>query len=152
MAGIGAAPPRGDRLSETQHRPAQTPASLPHPRHVKEMKIMSMATASDVDMAPASTRPRVTPALPVAGCAALAEFCDWDLGSSLGPQSLPPVKARANEITMLRSITWGYRRQYETLLRPMNWRGRSFRPWRLDRYLAKNPTNWPDFFNDNGKG
>jgi hypothetical protein len=46
---------------------------------------MSIATASDIEIAPAPARPLVKPLLLAAGCAALADwlFYGWDAGISL---------------------------------------------------------------------
>jgi len=89
------------------------------------MKAMSIATASDFEVVPAPARPRVTP---------------------------PPVEAHVNKIPVLWSIARHYRRNYQIRLRPVNWRGWGFRTWRLDRYLANNPTISPNFSDDSGRG
>ncbi len=49
------------------------------------MNTMSIATASDFEIAPAPARPLVTPLLLAAGCVALADwlFYGWDIGISL---------------------------------------------------------------------
>jgi hypothetical protein len=49
------------------------------------MNTMSIATASDFEIAPAPARPRVTPLLLAAGCVALADwlFYGWQIGISL---------------------------------------------------------------------
>jgi Ca2+/Na+ antiporter len=60
--------------------------------------------------------------------------------ASLGPQALPSVEAYVKKVPVLWSIAWDFRHIYETRLRPGNWRAWSFRTWRLQRYLANNPS------------
>jgi hypothetical protein len=71
--------------------------------------------------------------------------------ASLGPQALPSVEDYVAKIPALWSIARDYRHNYDRM-RPANWRGWSFRTWRLDRYLANNPAISPNSSNDSGKG
>jgi hypothetical protein len=71
--------------------------------------------------------------------------------ASLGPQALPSVEAYVKKVPVLWSTAWDYRHTYETRMRPGNWRAQSFRTWRLERYLANNPSIPPNL-SDSGKG
>jgi hypothetical protein len=64
--------------------------------------------------------------------------------AALGPQALPSIEAYVHKIPGLWSVARNYRHNYETRLRPANWRAWSFRTWRLDRYLANNPAIPPN--------
>jgi hypothetical protein len=59
---------------------------------------------------------------------------------SLGPQALPSVEAHVEKVPVLWSIAWDFRHLHESRLRRGNWRDWSFRTWRLERYLANNPS------------
>lgn len=73
--------------------------------------------------------------------------------ASLGPQVLPSIELYASKVPELWSIAWDIRhRDYQARLRPANWRAWGFRTWRLERYLANNPTISPKLSDDNGKG
>ena len=87
MAGALAPPPR-HRLPETRRR--QDPAPRPTAGFatspsspIQENKTMSIATASDLEIAPA--RPLLMPLAAAAGCVVLADwlFYGWDVGISL---------------------------------------------------------------------
>jgi hypothetical protein len=69
-----------------------------------------------------------------------------DLGylASLGPQALPAIKALGKDVPGLWSIAWDDWHDFQTRMRPGNWRAWSFRAWRLARYLANNPDMPPD--------
>jgi hypothetical protein len=49
-------------------------------------------------------------------------------------------RSPCEKVPVLWSIAWDFRHIHETRLRPGNWRGWSFRTWRLERYLANNPS------------
>jgi hypothetical protein len=72
--------------------------------------------------------------------------------ASLGPQALPPLEAHVKNVPVLWSIASDYRHEYETRMRPGNWRAWSFRAWRLERYLANNPPISPNFSDSGGRG
>jgi Domain of unknown function (DUF4173) len=70
---------------------------------------------------------------------------------SLGPQAEPALGPYFEKIPPL-GVTIYRRRQADLgRSRPQNWRAWSFRAWRLQRYLANNPTT-PPSPNDNGRG
>jgi hypothetical protein len=62
---------------------------------------------------------------------------------SLGPQAEPALRPYLKEIPALESVMSECR--YGSNYRPPleNWRGWSFRTWRLERYLANNPDTLP---------
>jgi hypothetical protein len=61
--------------------------------------------------------------------------------AGLGPQALPALEAHIKQIPALGPIARDRRncRDHALSQHPANWRGWSFRAWRLQRYLAKNP-------------
>jgi len=61
--------------------------------------------------------------------------------AGLGPQALPALEAHIKQIPALGPIARDRRncRDHALSQHPPNWRGWSFRAWRLQRYLAKNP-------------
>jgi hypothetical protein len=61
--------------------------------------------------------------------------------ASLGPQALPALEAHIKQIPALGPIARERRncRGHALSLHPANWRGWSFRAWRLERYLSNNP-------------
>lgn len=64
--------------------------------------------------------------------------------ASLGPQALPSLEPYASKVPELWSIAWDIRhRDYQAGRQPVNWRAWGFRTWRLERYLANNPTISP---------
>jgi uncharacterized protein DUF4153 len=83
VVGIAGRPPRGHRLLKAQRTEVQAQGQAPHPHSSREMKVMSIATTSDFEIAPA--RPLVTPLVLAAGCVALADwlFFGWAIGISL---------------------------------------------------------------------
>ena len=58
---------------------------------------------------------------------------------SLGPQVLPILEPRLQQIPALQPYVAGFRFDYETRTQQINWRAWGFRTWRLDRYLSNNP-------------
>jgi hypothetical protein len=66
---------------------------------------------------------------------------DLNYLAGLGPQALPALEAHLRQIPALGPIARDRRncRDHALSLRPANWRGWSFRAWRLQRYLANNP-------------
>jgi hypothetical protein len=70
---------------------------------------------------------------------------------SLGPQALPSVEAYVKKVPVLWSIAWDFRHIHESRLGRGNWRGWTIRTWRLDRYLANNPSRPPNL-SDSGRG
>jgi hypothetical protein len=66
---------------------------------------------------------------------------DLNYLAGLGPQALPALEAHLKQIPALGPIARDRRncRDHALSLRPANWRGWSFRAWRLQRYLANNP-------------
>jgi hypothetical protein len=85
VAGIAARPARRHRLPETQRTQTKTKGQIPHSRPSREIKTMSIAAASDFEIAPAPARPLVTPLILAAACVALADwlFYGWQIGVSL---------------------------------------------------------------------
>jgi hypothetical protein len=73
--------------------------------------------------------------------------------AGLGPQALPILEAHIKQIPSLGPITRDRRncRDHALSLHPTNWRGWSFRAWRLQRYLANNPNIAPPPL-DGGQG
>ena len=71
--------------------------------------------------------------------------------ASLGPQVLPAVGAHVKKVPALWSIAWDLWHDHQMQMRPGNWRAWGFRTWRLQRYLANNPTV-PLDSPDSGKG
>jgi Domain of unknown function (DUF4173) len=73
--------------------------------------------------------------------------------AGLGPQALPVLEAHIKQIPVLGPITRDRRncRDHALSLHPTNWRGWSFRAWRLQRYLANNPNIAPPPL-DGGQG
>jgi hypothetical protein len=65
---------------------------------------------------------------------------DFEYITSLGPQSLPAIEARAAQNLTLRLAAMQYRTALNDQSRayPNDWRAWTFRSWRLDRYLANN--------------
>jgi hypothetical protein len=73
---------------------------------------------------------------------------------SLGPQVLPALEPRLQQIPTLQPYVEGFRFDQDISalrMRPENWRAWSFRTWRLQRYLANNPGTPPNL-SDSGKG
>jgi len=70
---------------------------------------------------------------------------------SLGPQAEPALRPHLKQIPALQSVICRYKPRYTYLRSYRNWRGWSFRAWRLDRYLANNPDTSPDLSSD-GRG
>lgn len=73
---------------------------------------------------------------------------------SLGPQVLPVLEPRLEHIAAFQSDVAGFRFDqeiYRARTRPVNWRNWGFRTWRLQRYLANNPTISPNL-SDSGRG
>jgi lysylphosphatidylglycerol synthetase-like protein (DUF2156 family) len=58
---------------------------------------------------------------------------------SLGPQVLPILEPRLQQIPALQPYVAGFRFDYETRTQRINWRAWGFRAWRLQRYLSNNP-------------
>jgi hypothetical protein len=61
---------------------------------------------------------------------------------SLGPQVLPALEPRPQQIPALRPYVEGFRFDQDISalrMRPGNWRAWGFRAWRLERYLSNNP-------------
>jgi hypothetical protein len=61
---------------------------------------------------------------------------------SLGPQVLPALEPRLQQIPGLRPYVEGFRFDQDISalrMRPGNWRAWGFRAWRLERYLSNNP-------------
>jgi hypothetical protein len=71
--------------------------------------------------------------------------------ASLGPQALPAIEPHVKKIPALAAIARDTRRGYDRM-RPANWRGWTYRTWRLDRYLANNPAIPSTYPDDRGKG
>jgi hypothetical protein len=73
--------------------------------------------------------------------------------AALGPQVLPVLEAHIKQIPALDPIVQGRRTCWDHALSRQlaNWRGWSFRAWRLQRYLANNP-NIPPNPLDGGQG
>jgi Domain of unknown function (DUF4173) len=59
--------------------------------------------------------------------------------ASLGPQAEPALGPYVKQMPALQSVILQYRARDNYLRSYRNWRGWSFRSWRLDRYLANNP-------------
>jgi hypothetical protein len=74
---------------------------------------------------------------------------DLEYLSSLGPQALPAMEAHQKQIPALQTMISKQGLRYRPSYR--NWRGWSFRAWRLQRYLANNPDT-PLNPSDSGKG
>jgi len=62
--------------------------------------------------------------------------------AGLGPQALPALEAHIKQIPALGPIAQDRRncRGHALSLHPANWRGWSFRAWRLERYFSNNPS------------
>jgi uncharacterized protein DUF4153 len=61
---------------------------------------------------------------------------------SLGPQVLPALEPRLQQIPALQPYVEGFRFEQDISalrMRPGNWRAWGFRAWRLERYLSNNP-------------
>jgi hypothetical protein len=58
---------------------------------------------------------------------------------SLGPQAEPALRPHVKEMPALQSVISECRSRDDYLRSYRNWRGWSFRTWRLERYLANNP-------------
>jgi hypothetical protein len=71
---------------------------------------------------------------------------------SLGPQVLPILEPRLQKIPTLQPYVAGFRFDYETRIRRINWRAWGFRTWRLERYLSNNPDIPLNPLSNNGKG
>jgi hypothetical protein len=83
---------------------------------------MSIATASDFELAPAPARPSVTPFLLAAASVALADWLFY---------GRDPMVA---DLRSGRNVCQNAKQRLE------NWRAWGFRTWRLQRYLANNPS------------
>jgi uncharacterized protein DUF4153 len=70
---------------------------------------------------------------------------------SLGPQAEPALRPYLADIPALQSVITLCRARDTYLRLHGNWRGWSFRTWRLERYLANNPDTPPNPGNS-GKG
>jgi hypothetical protein len=71
---------------------------------------------------------------------------------SLGPQALPALEAhRKDAPALLIAMDLRFPHARDSIAQPANWRGWSFRAWRLQRYFANTP---PERLNslDSGKG
>jgi hypothetical protein len=67
---------------------------------------------------------------------------DWKYLFSLGPQVLPALEPRLQQIPGLQPYVEGFRFDQDISalrIRPGNWRAWTFRRWRLERYLSNNP-------------
>jgi len=71
----------------------------------------------------------------------------------LGPQALPALEAHIKQIPALGPIAQDRRncRGHILSLHPADWRGWSFRAWRLERYLSNNPY-MPSYLSKSDKG
>jgi hypothetical protein len=70
---------------------------------------------------------------------------------SLGPQAEPALRPYVEKMPALQSVISECRSRGNYLRSYRNWRGWSFRTWRLERYLANNPAVSPNP-SDSGKG
>jgi hypothetical protein len=70
---------------------------------------------------------------------------------SLGPQAEPALRPHVKEMPVLQSVIFECRLRANYLRSYRNWRGWSFRTWRLERYLANNPDT-PPSLSDSGRG
>jgi hypothetical protein len=70
---------------------------------------------------------------------------------SLGPQAEPALRPHVKEMPVLQSVIFECRSRASYLRSYRNWRGWSFRTWRLERYLANNPDT-PPSLSDSGRG
>ena len=67
--------------------------------------------------------------------------------ASLGPQALPAIGPHIKNMPALQSIAFDLWHDHQMQMRPGNWRAWDFRAWRLQRYLANNPTVPPSPLN-----
>jgi hypothetical protein len=74
------------------------------------------------------------------------KYLEW-----LGPQAEPALRPYVKEMPALQSVISKHRCRDNYLRSYRNWRGWSFRTWRLERYLANNPDTPPNS-SDSGKG
>jgi Domain of unknown function (DUF4173) len=97
--------------------------------------------------------PRVVASYNLAHCREISGTGPW-LDSrylrSLGPQMLPAIEPYVQRMPALASTVADYRHIFDRD-RPSNWRTWTFRTWRLERYLANNPSIPPNLC-DSGKG
>jgi hypothetical protein len=77
-------------------------------------------------------------------------YLDQKYLATLGPQAIPPLEAYVGQIPALRPIIRDYRENSDKQMRLRNWRAGGFRTWRLDHYLANNPTPRNPLDNDKG--
>jgi len=73
---------------------------------------------------------------------------------SLGPQVLPALDPRLQQIPALQPYVEGFRFDQDISalrMRPGNWRAWGFRAWRLERYLSNNPY-MPSYLSKSDKG
>jgi len=97
--------------------------------------------------------PRVVASYNLAHCREISGTGPWlDSGylRSLGPQMVPAIEPYVQRMPALASTVADYRHIFDRD-RPANWRTWTFRTWRLERYLANNPSKPPNL-SDSGKG